>query len=191
MNTKSFRHALPIFLLVTILSAGLTRAHQQGQSSPTGDLSVVGEVSVNGTSAISGATVFSDSTITTARGSSAVVSLGKLGRVEVFPETTMILSFTRTSITVDMRGGGGRVRVKAHVDASVATDDGLIITTSNKKTDFIVDTDCGNTFVAVRKGEVELRGAEGIVELSSREQGTIGPDNPGCTPPDSDDDDDR
>ncbi len=119
-----------------------------GQSGPTGELSVVGEVSVNGTSAISGATVFSDSTITTARGSSAVVSLGKLGRVEVFPETTVILSFTRSRITVDMRGGGGRVKVKAHVDALVATDYGLIMTTSDKKTDFIVDTDCGNTFVA-------------------------------------------
>lgn len=36
-----------------------------------------------GTSAISGANVFSDSTVTTtAKGSSAVVSLGKLGRVE-------------------------------------------------------------------------------------------------------------
>jgi hypothetical protein len=54
-----------------------------------------------------------------------------------------------------------------------------------------VDTDCGNTFVAVRKGEVELLGAAGIVELSTREQGTIGPDNPGCIPPESDDDEDR
>ena len=34
------------------------------------------------TASISGATVFSDSTVTTAKGSSAVVSLGKLGRVE-------------------------------------------------------------------------------------------------------------
>ncbi len=33
--------------------------------------------------AISGATVFSDSTVTTAKGSTAVVSLGKLGRVEL------------------------------------------------------------------------------------------------------------
>ena len=37
---------------------------------------------IGGTSAISGATVFSDSTIVTAKGSSAVVSLGKLGRVQ-------------------------------------------------------------------------------------------------------------
>jgi hypothetical protein len=35
----------------------------------------------SGTAAISGATVFSDSTVTPTR-SSAVVSLGKLGRVE-------------------------------------------------------------------------------------------------------------
>ena len=47
------------------------------------DLEPQGEVrGGNGTSAISGATVFSDSTVTTAKGSSAVVSLGKLGRVE-------------------------------------------------------------------------------------------------------------
>ena len=47
------------------------------------DLEPQGEVrGGNGTSAISGATVFSDSTITTAKRSSAVVSLGKLGRVE-------------------------------------------------------------------------------------------------------------
>jgi hypothetical protein len=45
-------------------------------------------VTVNGTSAISGATVFSDSTVTTAKGSSAVVSLGKLGRVELQSETS-------------------------------------------------------------------------------------------------------
>ena len=192
MNAKSFRYALPVCLLVAILSlpatVGLT---QQGQTGPTGDLSVVGEVSVNGTSALSGATVFSDSTITTARGSSAVVSLGKLGRLDVFPETTVILRFTRSSIAVEMVGDGGRIRLVARVDASVATDDGLITTTPDKKTDFIVDTGCGNTFVAVKKGELELRGAERVVELSTREQDTIGPDNPGCTPSDSDDDEDR
>lgn len=53
-----------------------------------------GTVTVNGTNAISGATVFSDSTVTTGQNSSAVVSLGKLGRVEVLPDTTMKLTYT-------------------------------------------------------------------------------------------------
>src|SRR5215216_2561211 len=88
--------ALAIAILCTYSVVGLA---QTGQTGPTGDLSVVGEVSVNGTSAISGATVFSDSTVTTAKGSSAVVSLGKLGRVELLPGTTMKISFTDTSIT--------------------------------------------------------------------------------------------
>jgi len=38
-------------------------------------LQIEGQVTVNGTAAMSGTTVFSDSTITTAAGSSAVVSL--------------------------------------------------------------------------------------------------------------------
>src|ERR1043165_8980803 len=73
--------ALALAILCTYSMVAMA-SPQAGQTGPTGDLSVVGEVSVNGTSAISGATVFSDSTITTSQNSSAVVSLGKLGRVE-------------------------------------------------------------------------------------------------------------
>ncbi|MEY2468458.1 MAG: hypothetical protein QOF21_1156 [Actinomycetota bacterium] len=46
-------------------------------------LAIASPAHAQGTSAISGATVYSDSTVTTAKGSSAVVSLGKLGRVEL------------------------------------------------------------------------------------------------------------
>lgn len=83
-----------------------------GGNAPTsGELTAVGEVSVNGTNAISGATVFSDSTVTTARGSSAVVSLGKLGRVEVMEGSRMNLKFDGTGITAML--SQGRVRVSS------------------------------------------------------------------------------
>ena len=81
------RTSITLALALAILSTYSMVALAAPQQGPTGDLSVVGEVTVNGTSAISGATVFSDSTVTTAKGSSAVVSLGKLGRVEVLPES--------------------------------------------------------------------------------------------------------
>ena len=74
-----------------------------------GKLRVVGEVSVNGTSANSGATVFSDSTVTTAGGSSAVVSLGKLGRVELMENSKMNLKFDSTGTTAML--SQGRVRL--------------------------------------------------------------------------------
>src|SRR4051812_2533453 len=77
----------------------------------TGSISVNGQVSVNGQSAANNSTITSDSSVTTGGGSSAVVSLGKLGRVEVQENTTAKLSFSNGSIIVmlDM----GRVRVSS------------------------------------------------------------------------------
>jgi hypothetical protein len=86
----------------------------QTRQGPSGKLlQVKGTVQVNGTNAISGATVFSDSTITTGQKSSAIVSLGKLGRVEVVPDTTMKLQFADASVTVEMLEAG-RVRLSSH-----------------------------------------------------------------------------
>src|ERR671920_861872 len=94
--------ALTLAILCTYSMVGLA---QTGQTGPTGDLSVVGEVSVNGTNAISGATVFSDSTITTGQNSSAVVSLGKLGRVELMPNSSLKLTFNEGTVTAMLDAG--------------------------------------------------------------------------------------
>ena len=125
-------------------------------------LSADSVVTVNGTSAISGATVFSDSTVTTAKGSSAVVSLGKLGRVELKPETTVKLTFTDSSFTL-------------------TTGDGEI-TGGAKKTELTIDTSCGNTVVAVKKGRVELRAGDSVKQIAAGNQDTAGTARPGCTP---------
>src|SRR5215218_10332307 len=118
--------ALAVAILCTYSMVGFA-APQQGQTGPTGDLSVVGEVSVNGTSAISGATVFSDSTVTTAKGSSAVVSLGKLGRVEVLPESSLKLSFNDMGVSATLDSGRVRFSTPSGVNASVTTKDGSAV----------------------------------------------------------------
>lgn len=140
-------------------------------------------VTVNGTSAISGATVFSDSTVTTAKGSSAVVSLGKLGRVEIMPDTTVKLTFTDSTIAVSMLDAG-RVRVSSSsgVNASTTTGDGVVLGKGLRQNDFIVDTSCGNTFVAVEKGQVELRAGNSVKQIAAGNQDTAGTARPGCTP---------
>ena len=142
-------------LTVLTLSAILLLGNKlpQAASGNSGKLmQVTGNVSVNGTSAISGATVSSDSTITTAARSSAVVSLGKLGRVEVQPSTTMKLSFGDSNVSVSMLDQG-RVRISSspNVNAGVTTNDGQISSTGNQRNEFIVDTSYGNTFVSVKK----------------------------------------
>jgi len=144
-------------------------------------IQVDGRVSVNGASAISGATVFSDSTITTAARSSAVVSLGKLGRVEVLPDSNLKLSFTDSNVSVNMLEAG-RVRLSSSSNAGVTTRDGQITTIGNPRSEFTVDTSCGNTFVAVSKGKVELRAGDSVKQIAAGNQDSAGQARPGCTP---------
>jgi hypothetical protein len=158
-------------------------AAQQGQAGPTGDLSVVGEVSVNGTSAISGATVFSDSTITTGQNSSAVVSLGKLGRVELLPNSSLKLSFNDTGVSGMLQSGRVRVSSSSGVAATITTKDGAAIADTKQANVFMVDVECGNTLVSTQSGRVELHAGNAVKQIAAGSQDTAGQATPGtrCT----------
>jgi hypothetical protein len=173
--------ALTLAILCTYSMVAL--AAQQGQAGPTGDLSVVGEVSVNGTSAISGATVFSDSTITTGQNSSAVVSLGKLGRVELLPNSSLKLSFTDKGLSGMLQSGRVRVSSSSGVAASVTTKDGVALADANQPDVFMVDIECGNTVVSTQSGRVELRAGNSVKQIAAGNQDTAGQATPGtrCT----------
>ena len=93
-----------------------TRAQEQ-----IGLLIVTGMVKVNGQPAATGDIVASGSTVETAKGSSAVVSLGKLGRVEALPETRMKLRYDDTSISILLDAGSVRVSTGPGVAATVTT----------------------------------------------------------------------
>ena len=69
-----------------------------------GHLTVVGTVKVNDKPAATGDIVASGSSVETAKGSSAVVSLGKLGRVESLPETRMKLRYSDSGNFSSARG---------------------------------------------------------------------------------------
>jgi len=174
---------LVLFLLaasaLTIVGSSSSQASKKNEGK---FLKIDGSVSVNGTSAISGATVNSDSTVTTAARSSAVVSLGKLGRVEVLPESNVKLIFADESVSVGMLDQG-RVRISSssNVAAKATTRDGEVISTGNQRNEFIVDTSCGNTFVSVKKGTVELRAGSTVKQIAAGSQDSAGTARPGCT----------
>lgn len=88
---------------------------------PMGALIVTGKVRVNGQPAATGDIVSSGSTVETAKGSSAVVSLGKLGRVEALPETRMKLLFDDSSISILLNTGSVRVSTGSGVAATIAS----------------------------------------------------------------------
>jgi hypothetical protein len=128
-----------------------------GQKAASGELSVSGQVTVNGQAAISGATVFSDSVIATGANSSAVASLGKLGRVELFPNTSVKLSFSDANISASLDAGRIQLATLAGTSAIVTTKDGAAVADPKQAATFMVDVGGGNMIVASQGGLVELR----------------------------------
>ncbi len=113
MNSKLWiRKALSMCLCVAIL-ATYSMVALAGPRKVAGELTVSGKdvsgetpfVLVNGEAARSGRSVFSASTITTSEGVSAVINLGKLGRVELAPATVLNLKFDETGVAGDLASG--------------------------------------------------------------------------------------
>ena len=178
------RKTITLALTVAVWSMySMVALAAQAQKGVTGDLSVVGDVTVNGASAISGATVFSDSTINTAQGSSAVVSLGKLGRVEILPNSSVKLSFNESGVTAMLDAGRARFSTSSGTSASVATKDGTAVADNRQPNVFLVDVECGNTVVSTQSGQVELRAGETVKQVAAGSQDTAGQAAPGtrCT----------
>jgi hypothetical protein len=179
------RKSIAFCLAIAVLSVySMVVLATPGQTGPSGELSVSGQVTVNGQNAISGATVFSDSTVATAQNSSAVVSLGKLGRVELLPSSSIKISFNETTISGMFESGRVRVSVPAGVMVNISTKDASVIGDGKQANAFTIDTECGNTIVATQAGLVELRATGGkTTQVAAGQDATAGVAQPGtrCT----------
>lgn len=100
----------------------------------------------------------------------------------MLPDSTMKLSFGDSDVSVGMLDAG-RVRVSSssNVNATATTNNGHVKAISSSRSDFIVDTSCGNTFVSVKRGKVE-RAGETVKQIAAGSQDTAGQARPGCTP---------
>jgi hypothetical protein len=173
------RKSLAFCLAVAVLSLySMVVLATPGQG-PAGELSVSGKVTVNGQSAISGATILSDSTVTTGANSSATISLGKNGRVELLQNSSMKVSFTETSIMGSLDAGRTQVSVPAGVTASITTKDGVVVADGSQATAFTIDTECGNTLVATQSGKAELRAGDRVTQVAAGQDAAAGTAQPG------------
>jgi len=148
----------------------------------SGELSVSGDVTVNGQKVITGGTIFSDSVIATAKDSTATVSLGKLGRIELLANTSVRLTFADNSIMGLLDSGSARVSTPAGVLVNLTTKDGSVMVDGSQATTFSVNTENGNTTVATELGLAELRSGKTVTRIAAGESGTAGtpqakPDN--------------
>jgi hypothetical protein len=113
MNSKLWiRKALSLCLCVAIL-ATYSMVALAAPGKAAGELTVSGKdingespfVLVNGETARSGRSVFSGSTITTPDTASAVMNLGKSGKIEIAPATALTLTFDGNGISGELTSG--------------------------------------------------------------------------------------
>jgi hypothetical protein len=103
------------FCLVTavFVSSTLTAFAKTGNTSLAGELIISGHnlnnsessVQLDGENALSGRTVFSGSVITTSENATATVRLGKLGYLNLSPNSVLNLSFDENSISGTLSAG--------------------------------------------------------------------------------------
>ena len=158
------------FIAVWVTAAILSISSVLTAATPvvrSGGLSVTGEVTVDGPAVISGGTFFSDSTITTAENSSATLSLGRLGRVELPANSSLTLSLTDNGLVGTLHNGRGYLSTPIGVFVNIATKDGLVAVDGTKATSFTISSEIDNTRVTTETGLAELRTPESIEAVPS------------------------
>ena len=154
-----------------------------------GEITVSGQVTVNGQTAVSNSTVVSGSTIVTGTGSSAIVSLGKNGRVELLPDTTLNLKFSENSIVGNLSAGKVRVSNAAGIATTFTTRNATVIADTGQANTFSVDIGCADdlkcaqTFVETMSGLVTLRSGTTDRQVAAGMDASAGnPSQTGCKP---------
>lgn len=111
-NKVWFRKALSMCLVAATIAA-YSMAALAGSEKAAGELLITGKntngespyVKVNGEAAQSGRSIFSSSTIVTPENTDAIVNLGKLGKIELAPNTTLLLNFNENGVSGDLSAG--------------------------------------------------------------------------------------
>jgi len=148
-----------------------------------GELTVSGQVTVNGQAAVSNSTVLSGSTIATGADSSAVVSLGKTGRIEVLANSSLTLTFSESSIVGTLSEGKYRVSNAAGVATTIATKNATIMADAGQADSFAIEVECSHTHVDTSSGIVTMREGSTDKQVSAGSTATAGNvEQTGCKP---------
>ena len=151
-----FRKFIASFTAVAVLCVSSSFAFA-GTRDLTGEITVTGQVTVNGQTAVSNATIISGSTIITGSNSSAVISLGKTGRIEVLEDSNLVLNFSDSSIVGILSSGKANVSNAAGVTATITTKDTTVLADSSQADNFVVEVECSHSHVDTTAGAVTMR----------------------------------
>ncbi|HEV7701054.1 MAG TPA: hypothetical protein VGO43_12555 [Pyrinomonadaceae bacterium] len=121
------------------------------------EIAVTGQVTVNGQAAVSNATVLSGAVITTGANSSAIVSLGKLGRVEMGADSSMTLNFGSNNVVAMVDAGRVRISSSSGVAVTATTKSATFIANAADANNFALEVECSHTHLETTSGVVTMR----------------------------------
>jgi hypothetical protein len=154
-----------------------------------GEITINGQVTVNGQNVASNSTITSGSIIVTGTNSTAIVSLGKNGRVEVLGDSSVTLKFTGNSIVGMLTAGKVLVSNSAGIATTVTTRNATVIADAGQADSFSVDVGCSDevrctqTFVETSVGLTTLRSGSTDKQVAAGTNATYGnPSQTGCRP---------
>lgn len=154
MNSKAWiNKGLSACLIVATFSTYSMVALASGKV--LGELTVSGDsVKVNGEIAQSGKTIFSTNTITTPENAGATVNFGKLGSVEIAPNSTMTLNFDDANINGNLTNGNVKVFGNSENAVNITTPSGNVVTDKSQDKVFTVSVEANVAKVSTELGTV-------------------------------------
>lgn len=174
-----FRNVLACCLMLAIFVASSTFALALPEYKPsTGELIVLGRntegetpfVMLNGERAFSGRTFFSSGTIATSEDNNATVKLGKLGYINLAPNSILSLSFGNNKISGNLIAGQIKVFSNEGIEVKIQTADQVIANNASQNNVFTVDIQTEATKATAETGSVNLNNGDTTIPTQSRQQ---------------------
>lgn len=147
MNSKNWtRKALSACLMVALLATFSMVALANNKAA--GELIINGtstaQVTVNGEVAQTGRSIFSASTITTPENATATINLGKAGKLELAPKSTMTVNFDQNSVNGNLTSGTVTVIGSSDSSAVITTLNGTVSSATAMSNTFTVNAESAN-----------------------------------------------
>lgn len=175
--TAVLRNALSVILMATVGSSYcLMTSTAFAQVSPklVGQLSTRGQVALNGINTTSGATVFGGNQIKTGTNGSAIISLGKMGQVDLEADSELTLRLEAGIIGGHLRSGRATISAPAGVTVNLTTIDGVAVADGKQTSVLTVDMTTGNTRVASVRSEARVTSGDQVEMVAAGQEVSVG-----------------
>jgi hypothetical protein len=109
------------------------------------------QVTVNGEVAQTGRSIFSASTITTPENATATINLGKAGKLELAPKSSLTVNFDQNSISGNLTSGTVTVIGSSDTNAVINTLNGTVSNATANSSTFTVNAESAKAAAAADK----------------------------------------